>query len=132
MCAALTTKLVGRGGSTQIGWKIPEWESYSTRSMDHGVTWSEPSELIAGDHGGRGPVKNKNIVLTDGTWLAPASLEGPVRGTSREPCQCIRLNLDIIMPVAAVPDNPRVTATLRRSQRRHRTGTGVSFVTTRA
>jgi predicted neuraminidase len=51
--------------------------------MDHGTTWSEPKELIAGDHGGRGPVKNKNIVLADGTWLAPASLEGPKPGGKR-------------------------------------------------
>ena len=28
------------------------------------------------DKGGRGPVKNKPIVLADGRWAAPASLEG--------------------------------------------------------
>ena len=46
------------------------------RSRDGGETWSTPSELIRGDKGGRGPVKNKPIVLNDGTWAAPASLEG--------------------------------------------------------
>ena len=30
---------------------------------------------MPGDRGGRGPVKNKVIVLSDGTWLAGASLE---------------------------------------------------------
>ena len=28
------------------------------------------------DKGGRGPVKNKPIALADGSWAAPASLEG--------------------------------------------------------
>ena len=46
-----------------------------TESTDGGLTWSEPVELIPGDVGGRGPVKNKPIILHDGTWAAPASLE---------------------------------------------------------
>jgi predicted neuraminidase len=44
-------------------------------SMDKGETWSEAKELVAGDKGGRGPVRNKPILLSDGTWLAPASNE---------------------------------------------------------
>lgn len=32
----------------------------------------------------RGPVKNKNILLSDGSWLAPASLEGPKPGVGCE------------------------------------------------
>eukprot|EP00898_Chlorokybus_atmophyticus_P001333 jgi/Chlat1/21/ChrspC228539S00905 len=67
----------------KVGWKIPEWETYITRSVDTGLTWSPPEPLIPGDKGGRGPVKNKPIVLSDGTWLAPASLEGPYEGRSR-------------------------------------------------
>ncbi len=31
--------------------------------------------LVPGDRGGRGPVRNKPILLADGTWLAPASDE---------------------------------------------------------
>lgn len=33
----------------KMGWKIPFWESYSTRSRDGGETWSTPSELVHGD-----------------------------------------------------------------------------------
>jgi hypothetical protein len=38
----------------KMGWKIPFWESYSTRSRDMGETWSTPSELVHGDKAGRG------------------------------------------------------------------------------
>jgi predicted neuraminidase len=41
---------------------------------DRGL-WSPAKILVDGDTGGRGPVKNKIIVLADGSWLAPASLE---------------------------------------------------------
>lgn len=58
----------------KVGPEIPTWQTYCMHSKD-GKTWSEPEELVAGDHGGRGPVKNKAIVLSDGTWLAPASTE---------------------------------------------------------
>jgi len=47
-----------------------------TLSKDGGKTWTSPAELIPGDtSGGRGPVKNKAIYLSDGTLLAPASTE---------------------------------------------------------
>ena len=46
------------------------------RSKDDGISWSQPEELVAGDcSGGRGPVKNKPIMLIDGTIAAPASIE---------------------------------------------------------
>ena len=35
----------------------------------------KPQELVSGDKGGRGPVRNKPIILSDGTWLAPSSNE---------------------------------------------------------
>ena len=44
-------------------------------SEDMGYSWSKPRELVIGDIGGRGPVKNKIITLENGTWLAPASIE---------------------------------------------------------
>jgi len=45
-------------------------------SEDNGETWSAPVELVEGDTtGGRGPVKNKAIYLSDGTIMAPASHE---------------------------------------------------------
>lgn len=59
----------------KVGKKIETWESWVIRSKDQGQSWSEPVEVVAGDRGGRGPVKNKLIVLSDGTWLAPASIE---------------------------------------------------------
>ena len=59
----------------KVGDTIAEWETWLVTSTDGGETWSEPRELVAGDHGGRGPVKNKPIILSDGSWLAGASLE---------------------------------------------------------
>lgn len=60
----------------KVGHHIPEWYTRVCTSTDGGLTWSKPIELVEGDRsGGRGPVKNKMIVLQDGTWLAPASVE---------------------------------------------------------
>ncbi len=59
----------------KAGPKIPFWQTFWMRSEDGGKTWSEPVELVPGDEGGRGPVKNKPILLSDGSWLAPASTE---------------------------------------------------------
>ncbi|WP_372637427.1 exo-alpha-sialidase [Fodinibius sp.] len=60
----------------KVGKEIPEWETWYTVSTDGGDTWSKARELVQGDKGGRGPVKNKPIVLSNGDWLAPASHEG--------------------------------------------------------
>jgi len=59
----------------KVGRSIDEWETWYMVSDDNGTTWTEAKELVPGDHGGRGPVRNKLIVLSDGTWLAPASNE---------------------------------------------------------
>lgn len=59
----------------KIGKPIPAWSTWTISSDDEGATWSEPRALVPGDVGGRGPVKNKPILLSDGTWLAGASLE---------------------------------------------------------
>ena len=73
----------------KVGWKIPEWETFVTRSSDNGETWDTPTELVQGDKGGRGPVKNKPILLSNGDWLAPASLEGPAHWEGRrKPWRC--------------------------------------------
>ena len=58
----------------KVGERIANWRTYWMAS-DDGVDWSEATELVPGDEGGRGPVRNKPIVLSDGTWLAPASNE---------------------------------------------------------
>lgn len=62
----------------KVGKKIPTWETWYIQSGDNGNTWSDAKELVAGDKGGRGPVKNKPIILSDGKWIAGASHEdGP-------------------------------------------------------
>ena len=57
------------------GHEIPEWRTLTTESYDLGDSFGEIHELVPGDVGGRGPVKNKCIVLHDRTLLAPASIE---------------------------------------------------------
>jgi predicted neuraminidase len=59
----------------KVGKEIDDWETWVQYTDDMGQTWTEPQELVAGDKGGRGPVRNRPIVLSDGTWLAPASTE---------------------------------------------------------
>lgn len=59
----------------KVGKTIDYWETWYKLSSDNGETWSEAQELVPGDKGGRGPVRNKPIVLSDGTWLAPSSNE---------------------------------------------------------
>ncbi|KAL1844643.1 hypothetical protein VTK73DRAFT_2105 [Phialemonium thermophilum] len=61
----------------KVGTPISSWHTRVIESTDRGRTWSPPRELVPGDRGGRGPVKNKPIVLSDGTIVAPASLETP-------------------------------------------------------
>lgn len=59
----------------KVGISCDQWRTWVTRSLDGGVSWEKPSELVPGNTGGRGPVKNKPIILSDGSWLAPNSLE---------------------------------------------------------
>ena len=59
----------------KVGPEISHWRTYWMQSEDHGATWTTPEALVEGDEGGRGPVKNKPIILSDGSWLAGASTE---------------------------------------------------------
>lgn len=59
----------------KVGKEIDDWETWVMYSEDLGETWSDPEELVVGDRGGRGPVRNHMLVLSNGTWLAPASVE---------------------------------------------------------
>lgn len=59
----------------KVGPEISHWQQFWARSADAGRTWSEPVELVPGDEGGRGPVRSKPVVLSDGSWLAGASTE---------------------------------------------------------
>jgi len=59
----------------KVGSEIAIWETWYLTSSDNGNTWSQPKELVANDKGGRGPVRNKPIVLSNGDWIAGASDE---------------------------------------------------------
>ena len=60
----------------KYGREIPMWRTYTVR-LDRELNLKEgPRELVPGDTGGRGPVRNRCLVLPDGTILAPASTEG--------------------------------------------------------
>ena len=63
----------------KMGPEIPTWQTMYMSSTNGGETWTPERELVPGDIGGRGPVKNKCIRLQDGTILAPASIEDAVR-----------------------------------------------------
>lgn len=60
----------------KIGHQIPTWQTRIITSPDGGIQWTKSRPLMEGGVGGRGPVKNKPIVLSNGHWLAPASHEG--------------------------------------------------------
>ncbi len=51
---------------------IPAWRGFVKVSDDGGQTWSQAEPLPSGL---LGPIKNKPIVLSDGTWLAGSSRE---------------------------------------------------------
>ncbi len=60
----------------KVGRNCADWRTYVQESRDDALSWSNPRELVPGDvSGGRGPVKNKCLKLSDGRWLAPASRE---------------------------------------------------------
>ncbi len=58
------------------GKPIAKWYTMKCTSVDHCRSFSMAAELVPGDIGGRGPVRNKVLHLKDGTLLAPASDEG--------------------------------------------------------
>ena len=57
------------------GTPIPRWYTMVQRSGDDCATFSPAQELGPGDVGGRGPVRNKILRLSNGTLAAPASDE---------------------------------------------------------
>lgn len=56
------------------GAPISRWSTWARRSVD-GRMFSPATELVPGDVGGRGPVKNPPVAGSDGIWVAPASVE---------------------------------------------------------
>jgi predicted neuraminidase len=65
----------------KLGESISSWRTMVRESTDGGTNWDKARELVPGDRGGRGPVRNKPIALRDGAWLAGASLEREGRWT---------------------------------------------------
>ncbi|AUG98880.1 hypothetical protein CWC46_03030 [Prodigiosinella confusarubida] len=59
----------------KVGADVHHWQTRMTVSDDDGVSWSSPRPLVAGDCTPRGPVKNKVLVMSNGEWLAPGSVE---------------------------------------------------------
>lgn len=60
----------------KVGRDTKIWVTKYVDSFDGGKTWTAPKELVENDtSGGRGPVRNKNFVTSDGTIIAPASTE---------------------------------------------------------
>ena len=59
----------------KVGATIAGWVTYFVTSENGGDVWSAPAVLADGAPGGRGPVRNKCLRLSDGRVLAPASTE---------------------------------------------------------
>ncbi len=57
----------------KVGPSPSTWKGMLMRSSDNGVTWSTPDSLPK-DY--IGPVKNKPVLLSDGTLICPTSTEG--------------------------------------------------------
>lgn len=62
----------------KVGKKINEWQTYYCISKDGGKTFSASQILVPEDNGGRGPVRNKPIRLSNGDIAAPASKENGI------------------------------------------------------
>ncbi len=59
----------------KTGATVHDWITRWAASSDGGHSWSKSSLLVPGDASPRGPVKNKLVVMSNGEWLAPASVE---------------------------------------------------------
>ncbi len=59
-------------GPLLLFYKTGAWWAYVKRSTDDGVTWSKPERM---DNGFFGPIKNKPVLLDDGSVLSPSSTE---------------------------------------------------------
>ena len=59
----------------KVGATVHTWITRWVDSSDLGRSWSPPVELVSGDILPRGPVRNKLIVMSNGEWIAPGSVE---------------------------------------------------------
>lgn len=95
----------------KVGKKIAHWQTFFALSDDDGRTWTKPSELVPGDtSGGRGPVKNKPIRLSNGTVLCPASTEQPdwlaFMDLSDDDCRTFQKQM--ILPTKKLPGKKQI------------------------
>ncbi|MBF4517790.1 exo-alpha-sialidase [Flavobacterium sp. ANB] len=58
----------------KIGPKPSEWWGVIRTSSDNGKTWSEAKNMPSKDF--LGPIKNKPVLLSNGTLMCPSSIEG--------------------------------------------------------
>ena len=61
----------------KVGLSPSAWWGVVKTSDDGGRTWGEPRRL---SDGVLGPIKNKPVVLADGSWLSPSSTEDAANG----------------------------------------------------
>lgn len=59
----------------KVGPDVHHWITHYSFSDDNGNTWSVPKVLGDGNPLPRGPVKNKLLVMSNGEWAAPSSIE---------------------------------------------------------
>ncbi len=59
----------------KVGKHIRDWQTWQITSKDEGQNWSKPTLLVDDGSHSRGPVKNKPIILSNGDWLTPSSVE---------------------------------------------------------
>ncbi|GAA0540626.1 sialidase family protein [Chitinophaga japonensis] len=57
----------------KVGPKVSAWKAFMITSADGGITWTAPKAM---PEGFLGPVKNKPVLLDNGTLLCPSSTEG--------------------------------------------------------
>lgn len=62
----------------KVGREISSWKTMVQVSVDGGFTFGKAKELVEGNEGGRGPVRNKLIVLDNGDVIAPGSMENGI------------------------------------------------------
>jgi len=69
------------GGPLHLFYKVgpspAKWWGMVVTSHDGGKTWDTPRRLPEGI---LGPIKNKPVILPDGTWISPSSTEGNKEG----------------------------------------------------
>ncbi|SNS00290.1 Predicted neuraminidase (sialidase) [Anaerovirgula multivorans] len=62
----------------KVGKLLKEWYTKVKISKDDGESWGKSFEMVPKDRGGRGPVRNKVILLSNGWLAAPGSTENGI------------------------------------------------------